>query len=216
MKSFFQGALLFALLLVALQTQAATVWVSPASQSAVAGDSVSLDLFFVHDAPVTIGSVDISYDDSRLQYGGFIANTSLILDPAATAGIDAPLVSEDPTDSAPGRVSALTIANFASGTFGGNLGSLVFTLLDSAAVGRAGVNVEASLTGFNFFSKADFDASNFTHPLAVDFSGAGAEVVVTPLPAAGWLMLSAIFLFALLSYRRRSTVVPGEAPMLAV
>ncbi len=206
-KSLTQGALVFLWLLMVLPAQAASVWVSPSSQDALPGDSVGLDLYFFNDTPIAVGSVDVSYDDTRLQYGGFLANTLLIHDPASIPGIPAPVVNEDAGDTLPGRVNGLTIANFDTGLIGGNVGTLVFSVLNAAAVGNAGISVERlpSSSGFQFFTKADFDAHDFSSALTVDFTGATAEVVVTPLPPAGWLMLSAILVFALFSYRRQNS-----------
>jgi len=190
--------------------QAASVWVTPAGLLTAPGGSVSFDLLFQDTAPVSVGSVDVSYDDTRLQFAGFSPNTSLILDPFSIPGVTPPALTEDPTDGVPGRLSALTLANFTTGYFGGAMGTLNFSVLGSALDGNAGISVEPSLTGYAFFSTADFNANNFSAPLTVDFSGGVAQAtVVTPLPPTEWLMLSALLLILFFAARRRTEPTSG-------
>lgn len=211
---FYVTALLFAALPAAMtNAQAASVWINPLIQSAAPGDSVSVDVFLLHDQPIGAGSFDVSYDDTRLHYTGFTPDTSLIVDPVATT--PPPAVTEDPADGLPGRVAPVNLTPATLDGFnGGPLGSLGFDVLPGAANGAATLSVEESLGGFPFFTMADLLANNFSSPVVFDFTGAAGAIVVTPIPAAGWLMLSALVTFVLISYRRslkRNETLPGAA-----
>jgi len=203
---------LMASTIVTTNVQAAAVLViDPATQNAAPGDSVGVDVFVFNDQPLGLGSFGVDYDDTRLHFAGFTPNIAAIFDPAiATAP---PTVTESPTDGQPGHVSPLSLFAATSAGFGNGpsswLGTLGFDVLATAPAGSAPLSLVNTDSTLPFFTESDTLTATFTNPVAADFSAAAGAIVVTPIPAAGWLMFSALVVFTLISLRR-STLRPGS------
>jgi hypothetical protein len=188
-------AVLPTLLLAALSSaaSAATVSLAPATQSVAPGDPVVLTLGFDFTGDPTLGGgVDVFYDPTVLDFVSFVFGTRAGLDPGYNR---APDDKAGPGGVALGELDGLGFGNFAGLTGPGTVGQLNFL-----AIGPG--TAEVTLAENDSFAGGFYSASTFG-PQAVTFVGAEVEVQAVPLPAAAWLLASALGLTGLASARRR-------------
>ena len=186
------------LVLASVNSQAATISLTPTSTNINIGETATFDMYL--DAAdvggVLFGGLDIFYDSSILRYNGdFAFDPAFPNDPAfSLVGDDCATVAALGC-SGPGEINGIAFGSFTGlGASGPTLvGSLSFT-------GMA--NGTSLLTMFDNDLPAGSWFATDGSPIIMDYIG--AEVVV-PVPAATWLFGSG--LIGLVGFARRKTHV---------
>lgn len=174
-KSSILFSVILALYMAIGQAQAATVSLSPLSQSVALGNQVSLQLNMDFGSDPTLGGgVDILYNSSLLSFSSFTFSSGLGDDPA---------FRRQP-DLQTNKLNGIAFGNF--GGLGGSrvVGTLVFDTLGAGAVNLT--LAENSMPAGGFFSATTYDQQ------VVTYTGATVNVTSVPLPAAGWMLLSGL------------------------
>ncbi|MEW6218063.1 MAG: VPLPA-CTERM sorting domain-containing protein [Thermodesulfobacteriota bacterium] len=160
--------------------QAATIWLSPTSQTVMVGDPVTLQMFMDFTDEATFGGgVDLFYNDAVLDYVSY-----------TPGGIGMPFYDRAP-DELPGELNGIGFGHDNGISGPGLVGTLLFN-----AVIRGTVDITLATNDLplgEFYSAVDFER------MTVDYLG--AQVNAVPLPAAGWLLGSG--LLGLVGLRRR-------------
>ena len=180
-KTIVSGTLLG--LSITSMAQAASVSLTPQTNSIAVGDNISIDLMVDFSSEPTLGGgIDVFYDSSRLDFVSFTFDSSFesLIDPfmsCPSAGICDPISS------------AGSIENIAFGNFGGIGGTFLvgtFTF-DALSSGQALFSTQANTTlGGPFVSSTTFE------PMSVTYNGTSIAITEVPLPAAGWMFLTAL------------------------
>jgi hypothetical protein len=204
----------FAMGLGSFNTQAASIWLEPASQDIAPFGVASLNLYA--DASdvggFLAGGLDLIYDNTLLSYNGdftFDAATLCVTWPTDPAGcqID-PDLSRTGDDCAtnPGALGCTReneINSIAFGSFSGVaangptlIGSLSFT--STGPLGTALLTMEDNdLPAGNWFSVTGADLAGL-----VEYGS--AEVNVVPIPAAVWLMFGGLGMLVGFARKRKA------------
>ena len=171
---------------------AASVTLNPSSASVGEGGSFTVDLYMdasdigVIDPNIYIGEVIIDFDSTLASYDGFAINAPVVLDSGPTISFDG--------DQQKVRVE------FSEFSFAGNVG-LIGTF-SFTALGSAGSSID-------FGAEDPFLLGSFYRLLESNtqftpsFTGASVQIAAAvPVPAAIWLMLSALGVIGLRGRRR--------------
>lgn len=156
---------------------AAMMWLEPAYQEVGPSDPIFLTVHmdFTDGTTTLAGGFDIFYDDSILDLVSFTFN------PAFLGTVSDPAFSRT-GDDLPGHLSAIGI-----GSFGGITGAHLIGTLEFASVG-----VGLADLWFGDGSSPAGPLLDFTTGAPMSVAYTGAQVLVTPLPAAAWLMMAGI------------------------
>lgn len=174
---------------------AASVSLVPASQSVMVGESLTVLVNFDFRGDPTLGGgVDVFYDPAVLEFSAFAFGTGAGLDPGYNRKPDE---KKGAGDRALGELDALGFGNFAGLTGPGAVGELSFL-----AIGPGKVTLELAV---NDSVAGGFYSAGSYNPQQVIFVGAEVQVSAVPLPAAGWLVLSALGALGLRARRRRGS-----------
>lgn len=159
------------------------------SDPVIQGDIFALNIFMdFTDDPTIGGGFDILYDPTLVSYigGSFLVEETLFSDPFFTR-------DDNPLSPASNRVDIDTtqgeIVGAAFGDFIGLTGpSLVGTLsFQAEQAGLASFGLQTTINPL----VGDFISAFTNQPQPVDFFGASVAISEVPVPAAGWLLLSA-------------------------
>lgn len=156
-----------------------SVWLEPVYQEAPTGTTITLTLKMDFDVLTLGGGVDVFYDATMLDFVSFVFN------PAFMGPVADPFFSHGGDDFV-GEVNDILSAAFTPFTGAHTIGTLTFNTL--------------STTGLTSLLLADNDTpggpwidATTGAVIPVDYTGKGiAEVLVTPLPAAAWLMMAGL------------------------
>jgi hypothetical protein len=162
--------------------EAATISLSPGHQDVMVGNvfPVTLSFDFTGGTAVLGGGVDVSYNNSVIDFVSFTYNPALAIDPDFSRA----------PDDMPGEVNGISFGNFGGLSGTGVVGTLQFKAL---ALGQTPL----TLADNNSPAGPFFDVA----AKQVTMNYQNAHVNVVPIPAAVWLFGSG--LLGLLSVARR-------------
>lgn len=164
-------------------TQAATIWLTPDTQTVGAGDVVTLSIWSNFSDQQTIaGGFDVVYDDTIL------TNALFVFDDAFQPAITDPAFSRT-CDDQPGVCNGIGIGSFSgiggTGTPDYLMGQITFDVIGE---GLASLSMRDNVSPAGSF--IDYNTGAV---MVIDYVGAEVAVVSpVPLPAAAWLMLSGL------------------------
>lgn len=159
-----------------------TIWLEPASLSTGPGSVITLTLHMDFTDTTIGGGVDLFYDDSVLDFVSFVFNPPFDWCSYCL-----------PPDDLPGEVNGIWIHDPLGAVISGHhiIGTFTFNTLTPGST--------ALWMADNDFPVGPFWDMSRSYVLPVNY--AGAEVLVTPLPAAAWLMFAGLSL--LVGFGRR-------------
>jgi hypothetical protein len=169
-------------------TQAASISLNPLTSQVQVGNSFSVELLMNFSDEATLGGgLDVNYDSTYADFVSFTFNSSFLSmsDPYMTCPGSGACPPVDQFNS----VQNIAFGNFAGigGTF--TIGTLVFTALNSGSISLA----TAATTGV----AGPFVSAITYVPMDVTFNGASISAVsAVPVPAAVWLFISGLGMFA--------------------
>ncbi len=170
---------------------AASVTLVPSSSTVVEGGVFSIDLTLsAADAPGSHpglfgGTIEINFDPNLAGFG------------VSDFSINAPATLQSgPTIGSNGGLQTVSIG-FDNALDVGVIGTFSFT-----ATGSAGSIINFGLDDPGFFSSFS-NALPTNSPFTPDFFGTTVEITAVPVPAAAWLMLSALGALGIGARRRR-------------
>jgi hypothetical protein len=166
----------FALTLFSVGTaaQANSIILAPSTVTTAPG-TVQVQLFMDFTESTLGGGIDVFYNSSILDF------LSFTFDPAM-------LAMSDPSFTRTGDDFVGEVNGIAFGNFAGIVGSHLIGTLNFSTIGIGSSLLTLAVND----SPAGPFVSNVTFlPMEVDFTST-AEVIVTPLPAAAWLMISGL------------------------
>lgn len=185
MKKLTKLVIILAQLGLVCGAQAASISLSPASQNAVVGDTLSYQVNVnFSDVATDGGSFRISYDSGLLGSASF-----------SYAALSSPIIGSWGYVTSPGLIESV---GFDANAFQGSavLGTLSFTVLGA---GNTTVTLSDMLNpSLRFLDSDQWD------PITVNYSGATANLTAVPVPAALWLMASGLSALGLGMRRRRA------------
>jgi len=162
-------------------TQAATIWLTPTTTTAGAGDAVTLSIWSNFSDQQTIaGGFDVVYDNAILSF------VSFVFDDAFIPAISDPAFSRT-CDDQPGVCNGIGIGSFSgiggAGTSDYLMGQIIFDVI--------GEGIALLSLRDNVIPAGSFIDYNTGAVMVMDYVGASVTTVsAVPLPAAAWLMLS--------------------------
>lgn len=174
--------------------QAASVTMLPAVQDVNQGGPFSIDLAYDFTDGILGGGIDISFDDTALNY------LSFSWDPTFLTKIDLGF-SSAPVDNSTGVIGALDGWNFGNfaGIFGtGTIGSINFEVDSLAALGNTFIAMAESVSSGGWFDAVTFGQITPT------LTGANVNVNVVPIPGTLLLLGSGLIGLVGLGRSRRS------------
>jgi len=184
MKKLTKLVIILAQLGLVCGAQAASISLSPASQNAVVGDTLSYQVNVdFSDVATDGGSFRISYDSGLLGNANF-----------SYASLSSPITGSWTPAYSAGLIESV---GFDANAFQGTavLGTLSFTVLNA---GSTSVTLSDMLdANLRFLDSDQWD------PIMVGYSGATANLTAVPVPAALWLMASGLSVLGL-GMRRRA------------
>ncbi len=176
-EKLFGTLLALTLLGASFTAQALSVSLLPSDQTALLGDTVTVEFWMdFTDDPTLGGGVNINYDNSILD-----DNWTFEWDAAFLALTDSAYTSAPTFDPlVPGQVYNVMFGNNPPGIGGNNLvGTLTF---NTVGEGISALILEPR--DGSFYSASSFSVQT------VDYFNSSVTVSAVPLPAAAWLMLS--------------------------
>lgn len=179
----------FVMSLFCAAAQSASISLTPANQNVALGDAVTVQLTMDFSEDATLGGgVDVFYDASILQFVSFVFDAGLGGDPSF----------ERNPDELAGELNGIGFGHF-EGLSGPSLvGTFTFNTLKTGVVNF--------LLSANDFPAGDFISATTFEAQTVSFSGTTVNVSVVPLPAAAWLLMSGLGLFAFSAGARRHAI----------
>jgi len=190
--STFGKFMLWASMLGASVTQAASLSFSSTSLTASLNDTFTIDILmdFTDDATLG-GGTDIFFDPAVLAFQSFdFGSTTLSLDPAFSRIPDADVI--------PGKLEGMAFGNFSSLSGPGVVGTLTFQAIATGNSTLTMAVTTEALKGGDFISNNTFAAQT------VNFGSSTVNVSSVPVPAAVWLFGSGLLGLAGAATKRRA------------
>jgi hypothetical protein len=188
-KSITKPVLLAGLLITGgSNAQAASISLNPLTSNVQVGSSFSVELLMDFSDEATLGGgLDVLYDSSFAMFNSFSFDSSFLplTDPAFTC----------PGAGACPPINTLnSVANIAFGNFSGIGGIFTVGTLDFTAVAAGNIVLStAETTG----AAGPFVSALTYEQMAVTFNGTSITAVsAVPVPAAAWLFISGMGMFA--------------------